>query len=402
MSWLISSLFQKLKADYEKTITPFNENLSAQRTPIIQINASYDMSELRDTIKKAGNADIKSIHSEYELSLLGENDSAVMATASRGRYVPGYAAEAGVGIRVPEMPTGDTEVYFGYLDFEFETQDIKDGAVFGVDSEGTFIAIYQDGAQTDKIYKKDWNINPSFDLDLSKGFILQILFVYYGYGPIWFRVVDPISERVVDLHKYLKDGEPSIANSNLQVGAKVSQETNDTEFKMYLSGRQFAVIGTPVFKVRTVSHLREDVNIPTENYVPVMSFRRQVGQKAVPVQIQEIETLTDNDVVVQWRVGADLSREEDQDPLEWITPSGHDEDEVALEVNTNADTIDMNTGIKVDEDIVLGGGGPQAKQFEEDQTASDIPDEYIVTLCARSIDGGAATATFIGKMVEER
>lgn len=99
-----------LAAYYSDILTPFNEILSSQRTPIIQINASYDISELRDTIKKAGNADIKSIHSEYELSLLGENDSAVMATASRGRYVPGYAAEAGVGIRVPEMPTGDKMV----------------------------------------------------------------------------------------------------------------------------------------------------------------------------------------------------------------------------------------------------------------------------------------------------
>ena len=380
--------------------TPFDEYRISQRTQIVEINGSYDTSLLRDTIKTTDTASVSSVDSEFKLELSATGDKATIATASRGRYIPGYAAEAGLGTRLPEYPDGDGVARWGYFDLEPETQDINDGAFFGADADGLFVSIWRNGTEQVKVDQGDWNINPNFEIDPSRGYIYQILFVYYGYGPIWFRVIDPEEECVVDIHKYVDEGATTLGNSNLQVAGQADTGTTGDPFDLYVSGRQFAVYGTPIVKIRKVAHLVEDVNIPTDGYVPVMSFRRKDNKRAVPIQIQAFECLTDNDIVVQWRLDSNPSL--DEGTIEWITPSNHDEDEVSIEVNEDADNIDMSTGLKVDEDIVLGGGGPQARGFAEDELVSDVPDEYIVTLCAKSIDGSAATATFIGKMVEER
>lgn len=375
--------------------TPFGEMAVSQRTPIIQINGSYDTSMLRDVMKTTGTASIESVDSEFELKTQTTGEKATMLSASRGRYTPGYAGECGVGIRVPEVPEGDSIIRAGYFDTVPGGQAINDGAVFEKRADSNSIAIYKKGELITRVREKDWNLAPDEEVDLADGWILQILFVYYGYGPIWFRLLSPTRERVIDLHKELTFGRPSLANSNLQVGCQIENE-QDSELVAYLSGRQFAVLGNPIFKIRKVSHLRQNINVPTTNYVPVMSFRRKSGRRAVPIQIKELEAITNNDIVIQWRVGADIN------DTEWITPNNHDSDEVALEVNVDADTVDMNIGVKVDEDLIIGGTGPQPRQFTEDETASDIPDESVVTMCAKSIDGSAATLTAIGKMVEER
>ena len=391
----VGEIIQRWWRKYEGVKTPFDELKVSQKTPIIQINGSYDTSLLRDIIKTEGAADVKSINSEFLLETNGVGDKATMLSASRGRYVPGYAAEVGVGIRIPETPEGESIIRAGYFDQVPDTQEINDGAVFEKRSDSASVAIYRGGELVERARQGNWNLAPDKEIDLADGWILQILFVYYGYGPIWFRLVSPDKEKVINLHKINTKGEPALENSNLQVGAQIVSE-QESKLETYLSGRQFAVLGNPVFKIRKVSHLREGVNVPTNNYVPIMSFRREPGRRAVPIQIKEYDAITNNDIVVQWRIGADIN------DTNWITPDNHDSEEVALQVNIDADTIDMETGIKVDEDIVLGGAGPQPRQFSEEETASDIPDELTVTMCAKSIDNDSATVTAIGKMVEER
>ena len=386
---------------YTRAVTPFDEMRVSQRTPIIQINGSYETSELRDVIKTDGTAEVTSVNSEFRLETKATGDKALMASASRGRYVPGYAAEAGIGARLPETPTGDGVARWGYFDTVPSTQDINDGAFFGVDTGGIFVAIYRNGTREMKTYREDWNLQPNYDIDPAAGNIYQIQFVYYGYGPVWFRIIDNQTERVVAVHKHLSHGRPTFSNSNLQVSGQAWTDSTGDPFDLFLSGRQFAVLGTPVFKERVVSHLREEVTVGTAGYTPIMSFRRKEGRRAVPIAAHLFECMTNNDIAVQWRVGSTITRETNGADLDWITPSDHDEDETAIEVNENADTIDMETGIKVDEDLVAGGAGPRPREFAEDATVSDIPDEYIVTLCAKALDT-EATIDIIGKMVEER
>lgn len=385
-----TEILEEIIKNFEST--PFNELKVSQRTPIIQTNGSYEISLLRDVITKDEGATVTKDGSEFVLSVDNE-DSCTMLTASRGRYVPGFAAEVGVGVRIPD---NNADMVWGYFDTTPDTQEINDGCVFGIDEDGFYVAVYKNTVETVKVYQEDFNISNT-EIDLSKGFIFQILYVYYGYGPIFFILLHPVTNRVVNLHVVVIDEDTSLGNSNLQVGAQIKATGEASEIR--LGGRQFSILGIPNFITRKVTHFREDVSIPTENFVPIMSFRRKAGRRSVPIKIHSFECISNNDIIVQWRVDSDISLDGE---LSFIAPSDHDENEVALEVNENATAIDMGTGLKVDEYMVLGGTGPQPRRISQGQTVADVPDEYIVTLCAKSIDSGAATASFIGKMIEER
>jgi len=382
--------------------SPFDEVLSTQRTPIIEINASYAPSILRDIQRTEGNADITQINSEFQLKHSGAGDKVIMISGSTGRYTPGIAAEAGVGVRFPDTIEGDAVAYFGYFNLD-ENDEIYQGLVYGKDSEGNFIAAFREGEEIEKWYQEDWNI--SSEADFSRGNVFQIRFTYYGYGLIEFRRLESKTgeegQSIETLHTFRPEGEPTIANSNLRVGAMIQSTNDDNEYNLYLSGRQFSLLGRTDFTQRIVSHKVTDVTIPNDEYTPIMSFRQKDANRAVPITIQEYELLTNNDISVQWRVDSNLSKD-DETALTWITPSDHDPDEISLEVNEDADNIDMNTGVKINESIAQGGGGPSPTQLGEEINITDIPDEYTITLCAIAEDTEATLDVVIGKMTEER
>ena len=384
--------------------TPFQELGVSERTPVIEINASYAPSILRDIQKTEGNAEIKQIESEFELKHTTTGDKVAMLSASTGRYTPGVAAEAGVGVRFPDEIQGDAVAYFGYFNLDEDKDEILNGLVFGKDKDGNFISIFREGEEIEKWYQEEWNI--SSDYDASIGNVLQIRFTYYGYGLIEFRKLKSETgkegQSVKTLHTFRPQGKPTIANSNLRVGAIMySEQDDDNEYNLYLSGRQFSLLGPTDFSQRIVSHKITDKTIPVDGFTPIMSFRQKFANRAVPFTIQEYELITNNDVTVQWRVNSDLSKDDDTD-LNWVTPSDHDPDEVSLQVNTDADNIDMNTGVKVNESIAAGGAGPTPRILGQKINLTDIPDGYPVTLCATAEDTEATLDIVIGKMTEER
>ena len=383
--------------------SPFDERLTAQRTPIIEINASYAPSILRDIQKTEGDAEINQINSEFELKHTTTGDKVAMLSASTGRYTPGVAAEAGVGVRFPGEIQGDTVAYSGYFNLD-ENNDILNGLVFGKDKDGNFISIFREREEIEKWYQEEWNI--STDYDASIGNVLQIRFTYYGYGLIEFRKLESETggegQNIETLHTFRPQGEPSIANSNLRVGAIMySEEDDDNEYNLYLSGRQFSLLGPTDFSQRIVSHEVLDKTISTEEFTPIMSFIQKDANKAVPFTIQEYELITNKNITVQWRVNSDLTKD-DGTGLEWITPNDHDPDEVSLLVNEDADNIDMNTGVKVNHSIAAGGAGPTPSRLGKEINLTDIPNGYPVTLCAKAKNEEATLEIVIGKMTEER
>ena len=401
---MVDELHSKTIMDVlERANSPFDEVLLAQRTPIIEINASYAPSILRDIQRTEGNSEINQIESEFELKHTTTGDKVVMISASTGRYTPGVAAEAGVGVRFPDKIQGDAVAYFGYFNLD-ENNDMLNGLVFGKDKDGNFVSIFREGEEIEKWYQEEWNI--STDYNASIGNVLQIRFTYYGYGLIEFRRLESETgkegQNIETLHTFRPQGEPTIANSNLRVGAILySEEDDNNEYNLYLSGRQFSLLGPTDFSERIVSHKVVDKTIPSDGFTPIMSFIQKDANKAVPFTIQEYELITNENITVQWRVNSDLSKD-DGTGLTWVTPSDHDPDEVSLQVNTDADNIDMNTGVKVNESIAAGGAGPTPSRLGEEINLTDIPNGYPVTLCATAEDTEATLDIVIGKMTEER
>ena len=393
----------KIDRFLNETSTNFNELVTVKRNNLIQINGSYDISRLRDLVIENGEtASTESVDAEFRLSYETAGDEVGVLTAARGRYVPGHPAEAGVGVRVPELPQADIEAKWGYFDLTRDPVELLDGAYFGVDQEGVFIGINRAGEEVEKVYKDDWNVNRDFDLDLSKGYVYQITFVYYGYGAVWFEIVDPESERKITLHKYIAEGETTFRNSNLKVAALVTGNENE-EFEMFVSGRQFSIVGEPIFRERRISHLKTGTSIPAGEWRTIVSARKKENRRPVTITLQSLEIDTNRDLEVELRINPELENESEED---WETPRRHKEDEVSIEVNEVANVVGQNsdgpTGVKISSFLVQGGAGPSPRTLAERGLPQELPDEYVISLLIRNRSEQSATVTANSTLVEER
>ena len=92
----------------------FSELRVSQRTPLIELTSVYGLSNLRDIVTVTGAGSVGSNNSEFQLSTIASGiDSATLQSSERGRYEPGYAAEAGIGIRLPLPPIGNQVCRWG-------------------------------------------------------------------------------------------------------------------------------------------------------------------------------------------------------------------------------------------------------------------------------------------------
>ena len=225
----------------------FDELRVAQKSPVVELTSVYGVSEIRDVVFTTGGGTVTNTSTEYQVSTAGGGaDSAILESALRGRYMPGFAGEAGIGIRIPSAPTGNQVARFGMF-------DSQNGAFFGVSSTNIFVAIRRGGIDT-VINQSAWNVDPldgsgpsGETLDLSKGNIYQIVFTWYGYGVIEFRVVLPNpttgAQEVVTVERYSPSGQTSIIDPNQPLRAEVDNGGTGAAFDLFVGGRQYSIIG---------------------------------------------------------------------------------------------------------------------------------------------------------------
>lgn len=168
----------------------FNELRTAEKTPIIELTSVYGLSNLMDVTTKTGTGTITNSGTEFNIRTAANGtDSATLESSERGRYEPGFDGEAVIGIRYPVNATGNQVASWGVY-------DLKNGFFFGQSvANGIFVAIRRSGVDTITT-QSAWNVDPlngsgpsGATLNLAKGNIFQIVFTWYGYGVIEFRVV---------------------------------------------------------------------------------------------------------------------------------------------------------------------------------------------------------------------
>ena len=210
----------------------FDELLVAKKFPIVELTSVYGLSSLRDAVTTAGGGTVTNDATEYNLSNTASGAaSAILESVLRGRYEPGFAGEAGIGVRIPTLPIGNQVGRWGLF-------DSQNGAFFGVNSTGVFLAIRRGG--TDLTFPQStWNVDrldgtgPSgATLNLSKGNIFQIVFTWYGYGVIEFRVVIPnpttLAQEVITVNRFSPTGETSFVDPNLPLRAQIDNNGTAT------------------------------------------------------------------------------------------------------------------------------------------------------------------------------
>lgn len=295
----------------------FDEMRVAQKTPIVELTSVYGLSILRDVVMTTGAGTVTNDATEYNVSNTASGvDSAVLESVLRGRYEPGYAGEAGIGVRIPSLPIGNQVAQWGLY-------DTQNGAFFGVNSTTVFVTVRRAGVDT-TVPQSLWNVDPlngtgpsGATLNLSKGNIYQILFTWYGYGVIEFRVVIPdpvtLAQEVVTVHRFSPTGQTSFVDPNLPLRAQVANNGTGAAYNIFVGGRQYSIIGKYEPTYRVTSERRRITNV-TSTLTPVISFTRKAvfpagsaRTNSVQVNLEEINVISSVDLSYQVLVGGTLN-----------------------------------------------------------------------------------------------
>ncbi|MGG1684890.1 hypothetical protein [Pseudalkalibacillus sp. NRS-1564] len=376
----------------------FDELRTAERTPIVELTSVYGVSSIRDIVTTTGGGTVTNDATEYSVSTsTGGTDAATLDSALRGRYEPGYAGEAGIGIRLPSLPTGTQVTRWGLF-------DDQNGGYFGRNETDTFVAVRRGGVDT-VINQSSWNVDPldgsgpsGATLSLSKGNIFQILFTWYGYGVIEFRVVLPnpttLAQEVITVHRYSPTGETSFVDPNLPLRAQVDNDGTASALSVFVGGRQYGIVGryNPIYRVtserRTVSGIGATLT-------PLISFRRKsvfpAGSgraNSVQISLEGIQVISSLDVAYQVLIGGTINGSFGNFPT---ANTNIPNTETALEVNNSATTY--TPGEVVFQGATSGGSRVSRVVGMDELIDFTLPTNEIVTLAAVNLEGGTATVT---------
>lgn len=374
----------------------FGEQITTERTPLIELNPALGLSVLRDTTAVV-NGTVTNTNGEFVLSSSTTTAStAQLKTVEHGRYYPGTASQMGVGIRCPDTYTGTASAEWGYF-------GATDGFGFGTDATGNYIFYTRASSQT-KVYQSSWNTDvmdgtgiSGVNLDITEGNIFQITFSWYGYGVIeWYVVTDGVNGRQapVLVHRYRPTAENSIQNPNQPITVKVDNGNTTTDFIVYVGGRQYSVYGRYIPSFRRTHENQIALASVGTTFVPLITFKRKTGFDGFPVKFHQISLISTSDLIWEVRVSGSLTG------ASFGAVTNIPATETALEVDIAATGI--TGGQKIESGLVStsGAGGTSTGGASNSSYSIEIPGTENVTLCARTLTG-TATVTAIMGMEEE-
>lgn len=409
-------------ADLSQYATHFEELTTEEHELVLDVNAVYPLSDLRDEYQNFSDTE-----SEYHGSTAANtNDTAYIRTKQRGEYTAGFMCQGGIGVRVPEKPTGDSTIRWGYYEKD-SNGDPYNGFYYGVDSTGLFVA-RADAGNIERVYQENWNrdkldqqyaLNPSDqDIDISDGLVFRIDFTYYGYGPIEMKVaVDDDDDdqygnsEIATMHVFHVKGGTSTDNTNLPVQAEIdSGGTNNDALDLFVGGRQFSVVGKRSNNTRTSWHYIDSVSaIDDTKWHHAISFKLKDGTDIGSVDFTEVlgevrRFYADTDTTAyKWQIRRGTTPD---NPI-WEIPESHTDtpDETAFKVDTNsADVQDGSgnaTGINLDGGILKEGSNNSA-QVSTEEIDGEVVNGQIVSLLFKAVPGGSGTVSEIMFKMGER
>lgn len=387
--------FGELSVAPSGALSEFGEIVVTERTPIIELNSSYGTSLIRDVVRTSGTGYTTAASGEIILGTTTGDGFVLVRSAELARYVPGYEAEIGIGVRVPTQPTGNVVYSWGGRSVN-DTDFLK----FGYDATGMFIERKRGGVSETKVYQSNWNVDPmdgtgpsGFTLDPSAGNIYQIVYTWYGYGLIKWGLVVPINggQRFVVVHSEKVPGQTSVETPNFAIDVRVENNGDAYAGAMYLGGRQYSIIGRYVPKTRLTGQYRGSVSTST-TVEPLISFRSKTGftDRSIKIESYTVKPATE-DVIIEFRLDGQLTG------ASWQTPTNYTTAETALETDISANAI--TGGIVIAPDYFSAGEANKG-QLTNQTLDFDVPENQVITLCARTLSGTGTITSFL-RMSEE-
>lgn len=385
----------------------FSDLQTIERRTVIDATSTFGTSILRDEIDSTGSGSIvqnPAPEGEIELGTgTTANSSIELQTAEYGRYTPGFSAQAGMGVRIPTLPT-EGEIRWGYF-------TSSNGFYFGYDGgqQELFIARRKDGSETERVYRSDFN-RQDMDERLNRawepneGDIFQIDFSWYGYGIIIFSIVTQTVDDNLDgtprqisvpIHALSVKNESSTSDPNQPINIEMENAGSGEDIRAYIGGRQFSVFGEPPAEQRITSETNAGVSVGSAGWTHIMTWRRDPNETAnSKLNINSFDTIQTEKTRFALVVDANISSTTFGDPS--LTNS----DETLLEVSTAGSFDGIGTGTKVFETIAPAGSGNQGAGASSDVNAR-LGQENTLTLIARTTTGNNETADATMRMSED-
>ena len=321
----------------------FGEFLVAQRTPVIELNSSYGTSALRDIEDLTGSASVTPDATGEITIATGATASSVaqLDSAETARYIPGYGAEIGIGMRFTAAPVGEQVAKWGGL-----SVSKTDGVYFTYDAVGLGVALLVNGVE-EIVRRADWNIDkvdgtgPSgFNLDeTASGYIYQIDFTWYGYGSIKFSVVgSPVGllQRPIPLHVFTTGDyvATSVQDPNMLVVAQVENGATASNFSAQVGGRQYSIVGQYRPKFRYTGDFRGTTEVTTTPK-PFVSFRFKsaFANRSVKLDGLNVANTGNTACFAEVRTSSTLTG------AVWGVPGNYDAADTAIESDTTATAL---------------------------------------------------------------
>lgn len=390
----MSFLYSK-DVNISEPLNMFSELQTASRSPVFEIIPIKGITSLRDISNTSGSATITSNGTEIQVQTGATSGStAELYTGPRGRYLAGLGGEAGMGVRFPNTDPqffGTATAVWGYTNRE-------NGIEFGRDINGIFIRVMRNNTVIHKKYQTEWNLDkldgtgPSgVTLDINNGNIFQIEFTWYGYGDIIWNVVDhhvvDNTQRKIPIHYFRPTQQTSIQIPNLPVTAYIENGDQSWDYRMYIGGRQFSVIGpfNPLRRLVSQYVFNAATDTTLSPYITIKS-KETSADLGVNKKLDgwDIFATTENHYI-QVRLGATVAN-----TAAFRVPDDHSNNEVSMLVDTTATS--WSGGEPIYGGLVGVSGSSQGPSDpsgdgKSDGLFLDIPGNKTISLGARTVSG---------------
>lgn len=397
------------ESDLNDVITNYEDVSVTNRNNIFDLSSAYSLSGQRDIY---GNTNGSVTHevNEYHLSTNSNSSgSAYLESSMLGVYVPDYVGVAGQAIRTSGDITGSKDQSWGYYNGD-------DGAYFGRDSGGMYVALKRNGSinENEKVYQDNWNQdtldgsgdehNPSgYELHPEYGNIYHEVLALYDDGTIRFEVLltngripdNGRDLKIVPVHSMSPQGKPTLRIQNLPVGVYINDNGDESPQDLYVAGRQYSIKGNYTAVNRVKSEFRLSQSIGT-SWTPIMSLKRKTGtsNQQVVLSILGYDVLTDTNLIVQLRTNATVTGGS------YTTPSTVDPEETAVNTNKTPTGVTISSGNQRSQYLLKGGQGSHTGFANFSGIDITLNRQQIGVMAARSVSG-TATVSSVMRWQEE-
>lgn len=292
----------------------FGSTMMLQKTTVMDLKSMFGVSTLRDVVLTTGSGTVTNNvgDGEFVLAVNAPDDVTTLASREHGIYVAGMSCEVGMAVRFPFELQGTQAACWGYFDDD-------DGFYFKYTSTSWGVCIKRAGIEQ-MFGSSEFNQDvmdgtgsSGISIDFSAGNIFRISFSWYGYGAVQFAMIGTDidnSPKVIPMHTFRSMGHTSIRSPVLPLTVSLSYgETNSSPASMFVTGRQFSILGSYTPKRRQNGTYTRDVVVlsgSSASATPLLSVQKKSTFRGCGVIIAEMMVSVTEDAYLEIRVDTEL------------------------------------------------------------------------------------------------